>query len=89
VTNSLLKAVVLDARSKSTRIYYFRNDYLIKVTEKFDQPNDIESSHHFFLESNYALAVEYKGDAQGDTKRQRLLNDAYKFLLYYRQISMK
>ena len=89
VKNSLLKAVVLDKRSKSTRTYYFLNDYLIKVIEKFDQPNEIESSHHFFLDSSYALAIDYKGDAQPDAKRQRLQNDAYRFLLYYRRISMK
>jgi hypothetical protein len=89
VTNSLLKAVVVDKRSKSTRIYYFRNDYLIKVTEKFDQPNDIESAHHFFVDNNYALVVDYKDDGQPDAKRQRLQNDAYKFLLYYRRINMK
>jgi hypothetical protein len=89
VTNSLLKAVVLDKRSKSTRIYYFRNDYLIKVIEKFDQPNDIESSHSFFLDGDYSLVIDYKDDGQPDAKRQRFQNDAYKFLLYYRQISMK
>jgi hypothetical protein len=89
VKNSLLKAVVLDKRSKSTRTYYFRNDYLIKVTEKYDQPTDVASSHHFFLDINYALAVDYKGEAQDDAKRQRLQNDAYKFLLHYRKISMK
>ena len=89
VKNSLLKAVVLDKRSKSTRTYYFRNDYLIKVTEKYEQPYDIESSHHFFLNTSYALAVDYEDDAQPDAKRQRLQNDAYKFLLHYRGISMK
>ena len=89
VTNSLLKAVVLDKRSRSTRIYYFRNDYLIKVTEKFDQPYDIESSHSFFVDADYSLVVDYKDDGQPDAKRQRLQNDAYKFLLYYRRISIK
>src|SRR5688572_12375037 len=95
VKNSLLKTVVVDKRSKSTRTYYFRNDYLIKVMEKYDEPNDIKSSHHFFLDISYALAVEYKDSAQGeaaeaaDAKRQRLQNDAYKFLLGYRRISMK
>ena len=89
VKNSLLKALVLDKRSKSTRTYYFLNDYLIKVIEKYDEPNDIKSSHHFFLDLHYALAVDYKDDPQLDAKRQRLLNDAYKFLLYYRRISMK
>ena len=89
VRNSLLKTVVVDKRSKSTRTYYFRNDYLIKVMEKYDQPYEIVSSHYFFLNSNYTLAVDYKDDAQPDAKHQRLLNDAYKFLLCYRTISMK
>ncbi len=91
VKNSLLKAVVLDKRSKSTRTYYFLNDYLIKVMEQYDQPNDIESSHHFFLDISYALVVDNKDNAQGDAdaKRQRLQSDAYKFLLHYRRISMK
>lgn len=67
----------------------YRNDYLIKVTESFDQLNDIKSSHHFFLDVSYSLLDNYKDNTRQNAEQQRLQNDAYKFLLYYRRISIR
>jgi hypothetical protein len=85
---TLLKAVVQDGYSKSTRTYYFHNDYLLKVTERFHQPDTIAISHRFFLNPDYALSIDYKDPFQKEiVARQKLQNDAYKFLLHYRRLS--
>lgn len=86
ISKALLKVTVTDSRTKSSRTYYFHNDYLIKVTERFWQLNPISLKHHFFFNTDYALAINYIDEGQKEVLvRQRLLTDAYKFLLHYRQ----
>lgn len=87
ISNKLLKAIVTDSRTGSSRTYYFRNDYLIKVTERFEKPNPTSLLHRFFFQFDYAFAIDYVDEGQKELlERQRLLADAYKLLLYYRQI---
>jgi thymidylate kinase len=87
VKKALLKAVVSDRHTKSTRTYYFHNEYLLKVVERFEQPSPINVSLRFFLDPDYALYVDYKDNTQKELlARQRLQNDAYKFLLQYQKM---
>lgn len=86
VNLTLLKATVIDSQTHSTRTYYFHNNYLIKVTERFEPPSTVSLIHHFFFNTDYALAINYTDKEQKELLvRQRHLVDAYKFLLYYHQ----
>ena len=90
IKRTLLKAVVQDKPSRSTRTYYFHNEYLVKVIERFEHAGEVSTSLHFFLQPDYALSVDYKDNFQKELiVRQRLQNDAYKFLLHYRKLSQQ
>ncbi|ANE50807.1 hypothetical protein [Flavisolibacter tropicus] len=87
ISNTLLKASVHDSLTRSTRTYYFHNEYLVKLTEKFEPPSPVSVMHHFFFNTDYAIAIGYKNEEQKEVLvRQSLLTDAYRLLLYYRQI---